>query len=445
MSKHATLACALFALWGQAQADSDLDAIRTEIREMKSAYEARIAALEARLKAAEAKADSTGPASVTAAAEPGRGFNPELSLILQGQYAHRKDIPERGISGFLPAGEHGHGSERGLSLEHTELVFSASIDPYFSGYVNLAVLDDEVELEEAWFRTLGLGQGLSLKGGRFYSGLGYLNERHPHAWDFVDAPLMYQALFGDRFSHDGLQLKWLAPSETFLEFGLEAGNGSRFPGGGYDGNGLGAWSAFAKLGGDVGTSHSWRAGLAYLYAKPGDREGHWEDNYGAEAETLFSGRSKNWVADFVWKWAPEGNASQRNFKLQAEWFQRSEVGDMTCIDNAAEDGACADDVSAYSSRQSGWYAQGVYQFMPRWRVGARYDRLDSGTVDFGTLPLAAVDSTPSKWSLMADWSPSEFSRLRLQYARDSSMQGIDEDQWTLQYVMSLGSHGAHAF
>ncbi len=46
---------------------------------------------------------------------------------------------------------------------------------------------------------------------------------------------------------------------------------------------------------------------------------------------------------------------------------------------------------------------------------------------------------------MADWSPSEYSRLRLQYARDKSMEGITEDQWTLQYVMSLGAHGAHAF
>ncbi len=32
----------------------------------------------------------------------------------------------------------------------------------------------------------------------------------------------------------------------------------------------------------------------------------------------------------------------------------------------------------YRNTQSGWYLQGVYQFTPRWRVGARYDSLDSG-------------------------------------------------------------------
>ena len=46
---------------------------------------------------------------------------------------------------------------------------------------------------------------------------------------------------------------------------------------------------------------------------------------------------------------------------------------------------------------------------------------------------------------MADYSWSEFSRLRLQYAHDKSMQGITDNQVTLQYIMSLGAHGAHKF
>ena len=46
---------------------------------------------------------------------------------------------------------------------------------------------------------------------------------------------------------------------------------------------------------------------------------------------------------------------------------------------------------------------------------------------------------------MADWSLDEFSRLRLQFARDKSMQGVSDNQVTLQYIMSLGAHGAHKF
>ena len=49
-----------------------------------------------------------------------------------------------------------------------------------------------------------------------------------------------------------------------------------------------------------------------------------------------------------------------------------------------------------------------------------------------------------RYSLMADWSNTEFSRLRLQYTRDES--GLEtSNQWGLQYILSIGAHGAHAF
>jgi outer membrane receptor protein involved in Fe transport len=426
-----------------AQANPEVAALRAEIEAMKRQYEARLAELETRLKKAEAApqaAPAPAPDRGGAVASAG-AFNPEVSLILQGRYAHRDDREERGLTGFLLAGGHTHGTERGFSVDHSELVLAASIDPYWRGQATLAFVDQEVAVEEAWFQSLGLGAGLTLKGGRFYSALGYVNEQHPHAWDFADAPLMYQALFGERLSHDGLQLKWLAPTETFLEFGLEAARGQNFPGGGDRGNNLGALTAFAKVGGDVGQSHSWRLGLARLTARPKEREAHWYDTNDDEVLTHFSGRSRAWVADFVWKWAPLGNPRVTNFKFQAEWFRRTESGEMECEDGLC--GAGAED--RFASRQSGWYAQAVYQFMPRWRLGARYDRLDAGRMDFGALPLETKDYRPVRASLMADWSPSEFSRLRLQYARDKSMQGKPEDQWTLQYVMSLGAHGAHKF
>lgn len=451
-----TLLALALACAPAAHADADLDALKAEIAALKQAYEGRIAALESRLAAAESRAAAPVPmpappaAAQVAGAAGATGFNPEASLILSGQYAHRDALPERGLGGFLPAGGHEHGTERGFALEHTELVLSANVDPHWRGLANLAFADETVEVEEAWFQSIGLGHGLNIKGGRFLSGLGYMNEQHPHAWDFVDAPLMYQALFGEHYIQDGLQVKWLAPTETFLELGLEAGAGNAFPGTGGLGNGLGAWTAFLHLGGDVGVAHGWRAGLAYLGARPRDREGHWEDDAAVEAETLLSGRSRTWVADLVWKWAPDGNPRQRNFTFQTEYFRRLEAGQLTCLDNTADGGLCpAGDLSdAYRASQSGWYAQGVYQFMPAWRLGLRHDRLDAGSQSLGAGfagVLSTLDYRPTRNSLMLDWSPSEFSRLRLQYARDKSMPGIAEDQWTLQYVMSLGAHGAHKF
>lgn len=443
MFRVTLLAAALTAAF-PAYAQSDLDALRAELKEMKAAYEARIAALEARVQQAEAKPAAQPAPQADSTPATGR-FNPDISLILQGRYAHLDDIDHRHIAGFLPAG-HDHGTPRGFSLDHTEFVMSASIDPYFNGYLNLALVDEEVEIEEAWFQTTGLGHGVSVKGGRFRSGLGYQNEKHPHAWDFADNNLMYRALFGEAYSQDGLQLKWVAPTELYLALGAEAGWGDAFPGTNRNTNGAGATTLFGHVGGDVGASHSWRAGLSWLSARAGEREGALENSDGDDIDTLFSGRSKAWVADFVWKWAPDGNARERNFTFAAEYFRRHEHGSL-CEHDDATDGCDPATEAAYRAKQSGYYAQAVYQFMPRWRTGYRYDRLNPGSVDFGLNPLdfPTVEHKPTRHSLMLDYSPSEFSRLRLQVSKDRSMESQNENQWFVQYIHSLGSHGAHKF
>ncbi len=429
-------------------ASDDLDALRAELREMKAAYEARIQALEARLlqteiKTADVAAPSIPPEQATTETAPaGNRFNPDISLILQGRYAHLDDVEHRHLSGFLPAG-HQHDATRGFSLDHTELVMSASIDPYFRGYFNLALLDEEVEIEEAWFQTTSLGNGLSLKGGRFLSGIGYQNEQHPHAWDFADNSLMYRALFGEAYGNDGVQLKWVAPTELFLEFGAEAGRGANFPGTDRNSNGAGSTVLFGHVGGDVGVSSSWRAGVSHLTAKASERAGELEDLDEVPVDTFFSGKSKTWLADFVWKWAPNGNATEQNFRFAAEYFRRRETGLLNCAGGLCGVGSEDD----YTATQSGFYAQGVYQFMPRWRTGYRYDRLDPGSVDFGANSafLPVTDFKPTRHSLMLDYSPSEFSRLRLQYSKDKSMESLSENQWFVQYIHSLGAHGAHTF
>lgn len=69
---------------------------------------------------------------------------------------------------------------------------------------------------------------------------------------------------------------------------------------------------------------------------------------------------------------------------------------------------------------------------------------DLGTLSSADLPILGAYN-PSRQTAMVDWSPSEFSRLRLQLARDKSRNGEADNQVWLQYVMSLGAHGAHKF
>jgi hypothetical protein len=371
-----------------------------------------------------------------------KAFNPDISLILQGTAASNSQDPETyRIDGFAPSGGEVGPAERGFSLGESELTISASIDPYFRGYMTAALTpENEVEVEEAYFQTLALGRGFTLKGGRFLSGIGYQNEIHQHAWDFQDAPLPYKAFLGGRFNDDGVQLRWLAPTDLFLELGAEAGRGRPFPATERNRNGANAGSLFAHVGGDVGASTAWRAGLSYLYAKPEDRAFEDVDGFGNPVTQSFTGKSKLWIADFVLKWAPFGNATQTNFKLQGEYFRRDETGELGYDDGTPVTGD-------FDSRQSGWYLQGVYQFMPRWRAGVRFDQLDRGTVQAG-VPLAgplAAEHDPSRVTAMIDWSGSEFSRLRLQYAEDKSRADATDRQVLVQYIFSLGAHGAHKF
>jgi hypothetical protein len=426
---------------------SDIQALRDEMEAMRAAYEQRLQALEQRLKAAETSAATPpGAGSATAAAPPPAGasaFNPSMSLILSGLYTRTsRDPVNYSLTGFqLPPGAEAGPGTRGFSLAETELGFAASIDPWLRGAANISVHpDDTISVEEAYVQTTSLGNGFSLKAGRFLSGIGYLNEQHSHVWDFVDAPLAYQAFLGTQFGDDGVQVRWLAPTDLFIEAGAELGRGRSFPGGDNGRNGAGMGALYAHLGGDLGDSSSWRAGLSMLNAKATSQALLGADATGAPVTNSFTGSTRVAAADFVWKWAPNGNATRTNFKLQGEYMRSRREGDLAYdVENLAGTGA-------YRASQSGWYLQGIYQFMPRWRVGVRTERLDAGSSTFSVNPaFAAIDYQPHKNSLMVDFSPSEFSRVRLQLARDHSRMGLPDNQLFLQYQMSLGAHGAHQY
>ena len=180
--------------------------------------------LDQRLQKAESATPASAPAGPPASAN---AFNPAISLILGGQYSNLQQDPETyQIGGFIPGGDEIGPGSRSFNLGESELTVSANIDPYFSGFFVMAVTpENEVAVEEGYVQNTGFVPGVTVKFGRFLSGFGYLNEIHAHAWDFVDAPLVYQAFFGGQLKEEGLQARWLAPTPVFLEFGV--GNGTR--------------------------------------------------------------------------------------------------------------------------------------------------------------------------------------------------------------------------
>jgi len=453
----AALAVLGFALPVQAASDTDLAQIRTQLKQMQETYEQRIAALEERLLEAEKSANRVESAAqrpaasdtapvATATARSANAFNPAIYAVLQGAYSWQSQNPDHYvINGFVPSGDLFPG-KRGFSLAESELGFSATVfDKLYANLILALAPDNEVEVEEAYAVFMGLAGGVTPKFGRFLSSVGYLNDQHQHSWDFYDAPLPYQAFFGGQFRSDGMQLKWVAPSDTFIELGAEVGDGASFPGNDRrNSNGIGSFALYAHLGGDVGVSHSWRAGASYLGLKPKDREYLQIDNSGLDSLLGFSGRSQLAIADFVWKYAPNGNPQETHFKLQGEYFWRKESGDLTYD----LDGALALTSSGnYSSRQRGWYLQGVYQFMPQWRVGLRYDQLNPGRVDYesNAIFLDSSGFAPKRYAAMIDYTMSEYGRFRLQFQQAKVRPEIDDNQVFLQYILTMGAHGAHKY
>jgi hypothetical protein len=452
----------------------DLEQIRRELMQLRADYESRITVLEEQLRAAEASAQasqqtareavaaaeraeaSAGQAESSAAAAAQRpagqnALNPGISVILNGTYGAYENDPTAQITGFVSGGAN-EIIRRGLSLGESELFLTANIDPYFRGVLTAALTpENEAEIEEAYFETLSLGGGFTLKGGRFYSGIGYWNSQHPHAWDFTDAALVQRAFLGNNYGDDGLQLRWVAPLPFFLQLGAEAGRGRQFTGLSEierNSNSVDSWTFFAKVGGDIGTSYSWQLGGSHLRQKtPSEGVTLFDYDDRSGLQNLFVGRQRISGADLVVKWAPDGNSLYQNFRFVTEYYQRKLDGELTF------DTTGLNQTDAATATQSGWYVQGVYQFHPYWRAGLRYDRLSSGTVELSTnsanLPVPNFD--PSRWSAMVDFNPSEFSRIRVEFSEDRTRQDaatgetLSDTIAFVQYIFSLGAHGAHQF
>ena len=504
----AALLAVVIPAHGQSTGPSAASDLAAEIEALRSEYEARLKALESQLSALEAESKAAaGQAATPAQGErpaPDNVFNPAISAVLNGMFTDYSRS-DSAIPGF----QTGHESERaaeGLSLGHSEIALSSNIDDKFQGGLTLGLgahpgEPAELEIEEAYVRTLpgmGLPDGMRVQAGRALWTFGYLNELHAHADDFSDRPLPYRVFLDNAYNDDGIELSVVLPSDLYSEIGGGLFRGDDIPFGGSE-RSPGAWSAFARLGGDVGSNSAWRVGGYFLGGRAHGRGGghahgheeddthdhsavhdedehdddehhddddlvhHDDDDHDEEhdhhddhaeffSEGMFSGNSRLFGVDFRYTLAPTGNARERELILQGEYFLRKERGTYAIVDEHQECTTVPEDdgfhtecevhmdetAETLDGTSSGWYLQGVYKFAPQLRVGARYSRLESPR-DSG------LDHDPSALAFMFDWTNSEFSRLRLQYNRESPGDGEHDDQIMLQYIMSLGAHAAHTF
>lgn len=457
------------------QLTDEMQQMRQAFAQMKQEYEARLAAMQEKIEAltqAQEQAAEEAALAQELAEEPVvpaptrtpspvgqfvQSLNPDISVIIDTYY--HNDSAHGGLGDMLADlegfghahGDHDHehaGLDYGFNLRHVELYLAGEVDPYFRAQAIAAIDEHGAELEEAFIETTCLPAGLQLKAGKFFSGFGRLNERHSHEWDFVDQSLVHLLLFGDHgLNEKGAQLSWLAPTPFHLLAGVEGFQGDNellFDHLGDDElpnrKSPRVWVQWLKFAPDIGDKHGLQIGVSH--GRGVHQEAHDGDDDGDEDHWL-DGHGEFWGADFVYKYNSKKAYGYGDFTLEGEYLWRERDLDVEehLLVPALEDESRRD-------RQDGFYIQATYGFQPRWRAGLRWDRV--GMANTSELPDGHTDrfDETDRWGAMVDFTPTEFSRLRLQLSRGRyAIDGSDEYEWQvfLQWLISLGQHGAHKF
>ncbi|MGB5506506.1 MAG: hypothetical protein WBM70_07470 [Sulfurovum sp.] len=393
-------------------------------------------------------------------------YIPDISLITDFSYVNRNikddELSHLGLPGILHGlyAEHDHGSsneatynaKQGFNFNYAELILSSSVDPFFSMDGTFHFSESGVEVEEAYFTTTALGNGLRFRGGKLLSNFGYINAQHHHYWDFGDMPLVYESFLGTHGINElGVQLQWTAPTPFYLMAGFEVlqgeneqmfGNESvsleEFTGDEEDRiegtNAPSLYVGYVKSSFDIGDTTIF-GGLSY--AQGDSLIDHSEDE---EDPHVFKGDAKLYGADLVVLHALD---SYRSFKWQTEWLSRELDGVVY------EDLTTPEDFNSVNKKQSGLYSQLIYTHDMNWRMGVRYDTIYQNDVMENGVDTNKPDDF-NKYSAMIEYHTSEFARFRLQYNRNEAMyneNGLREnlDTIMLQANIAIGAHAAHAF
>lgn len=394
-------------------------------------------------------------------------YIPDISLVMDASYVNRSgdadEMPHYEVPGIAHGllGSHSHdgtthstyNAENGFNLNYAELVLSSSVDPFFTMEGVFHLSEHGFEIEEAYFTSTALGNGLRAKGGKFNSNFGYLNEQHHHAWDFADMPLVYEAFLGMHGINEiGAQIQWTAPTPFYLMAGVEVLQGENEQMFGTEKIDLGAINAsedgtttegrdgasmvvgYIKASHDIGDT-TILGGLSYVQGKSSI------DHTSDEEPHAFSGDAKLYGADLVIKHSFDSYSS---LKWQSEYLYRDLEGTQYA-NNLAGNFVSPD----MAKKQAGLYTQLIYAYDRSWRTGVRYDAFIQNDVEKNG-DTVAQPSGLEKYSVMAEYSTSEFARFRLQYDHNNAMfdeagQRQSIDTVILQANISIGAHGAHSF
>lgn len=391
-----------------------------------------------------------------------------LDLSLDALFAAGTSTERDESLGRLQAGGHDP-RRRGFTVQNVELSLAGAVDPFLHGEAHLIYFIDAVEgesvfeLEEAFLTSqmlpFGLSDaGLQLEAGQFFTEFGRLNPQHPHAWDWLDQPVVNSRLFGpDGLRGAGFRLGWLLkalPWFSQLHGGVQNANGETMA----SFLSSGELAEERPLAGRPFTDRDVRTlgDLVYLM--------RWENHFEL-SETLsakiggsglhgpnFTGPGgETWIygADLVVKWRPLATDKGWPFVVwQTEAMARDYSAD-DALDVGDDPNDPADDTAFASAtfRDGGFYSQLLWGFRRGWALGGRVEYSGGKGPAGDARQDDPFRDDRLRLSPMLVFHPSEFSRLRLQYNYDSARHLAKEDAHSVWAGVEFlfGAHAAHAY
>lgn len=342
----------------------------------------------------------------------GQGMNPDISVILDVAAAAFSDTPDQ-RGGHDPL-------KNGFNLQQLELSIGSAVDPYWRFDGNLVFSQFGVEVEEAYATSTALPHNLQARAGQFLTRFGRLNATHPHAWEFVDQPLVLGKFFGGEGNRGlGAELSWLSPLPWYLEL---VGSASEAQGAStarsfFGQQDLGVESlADLQLTGAVkqffpfGSDWSLAWGLSGAFGpNPSGR----------------SNRSEIYGTDLYLKYRPLRD------------------GDWTTISLTTEAMARRRQVPGGILTDEGLYTTLFWRFAQRWAVAARHEAVTG----VGNDPLDPEwTGLRQRSSANLTFWPTEFSRIRLQTSADApAWKAAPVYGVFLAFETVIGAHGPHQF
>lgn len=120
--------------------------------------------------------------------------------------------------------------ENKLDIRSAEFTFFAPLDPTFDAKLTFAAHNEDgefkAEVHEAFVSSSKLIPSSRFKVGKFFLGVGRLNQFHQHDWPFVSAPRVQEEFFSDEgITDSGAEYSVLLPTDSYWDITLGVTNG----------------------------------------------------------------------------------------------------------------------------------------------------------------------------------------------------------------------------